>query len=302
MLKSLFVCLLFIGLSAQLLAQQEPLTSQYNFIPLAYNPSYAGINNVTNFSFNSRFQWNKIEGGPQTNIFTGSTSLVNGAVGLGLLVMNDQLGITNNTTVQFSGSYKISTSTQTFSFGLQAGLVDYRQNFEKLNLSVADDPLFAPGSERATKFNLGAGATYMDEKMFISISVPRLIKNKGGDNNVTVLSERHFYLTGAYLFDIDLGVKLKPSVLLRWVPGSPMSYDLNLSALLNNNLWLGAFTRNFNTYGLMVQYDFMDAYRIGYAFEMLNKSFSGSFVPTHEIMLSADLALFAHQAIYRRFF
>ena len=95
---------------------------------------------------------------------------------------------------------------------------------------------------------------------------------------------------------------MKPSILARQVSGAPLSFDVNVSFLINNQFWAGAFTRNFQTYGLMAQFDFMEAYKIVYSFEILGNNFSGSGLPTHEIILSADIALFSHQDVYRRFF
>ncbi len=55
------------------------------FNQLAFNPSYAGINDVTSFSINSRFQWSNFEGAPTSNFFSGSTSIIDGKVGLAQL-------------------------------------------------------------------------------------------------------------------------------------------------------------------------------------------------------------------------
>jgi len=59
-------CLLILALlfSTVAFAQQDPITSQYMFNPLTFNPSYAGINDVTNINLNSRFQWTGFEGSP----------------------------------------------------------------------------------------------------------------------------------------------------------------------------------------------------------------------------------------------
>ena len=64
------------------LAQQDPINSQYMSNPLALNPSYAGIHNVTNLNLNTRFQWSSLQGSPTTYTFSGNTSIVNGKVQL----------------------------------------------------------------------------------------------------------------------------------------------------------------------------------------------------------------------------
>ena len=107
-MKSFLVLLIIISTSIIVCAQQDPINSQFMSNPLAINPSYAGINDVTNFNLNSRFQWTSLEGSPTTYTFTANTSIVNGKVGLGLMVLNDQIGITENTEVQVSYAYKIS--------------------------------------------------------------------------------------------------------------------------------------------------------------------------------------------------
>ncbi|MCB0506444.1 MAG: type IX secretion system membrane protein PorP/SprF [Cyclobacteriaceae bacterium] len=283
-------------------AQQDPLTSQYMFNQLAFNPSYAGINNNANVTLNSRFQWQGFEGGPKTYTFTASTSLVGGKVGLGAALINDELGTNKNTQGQLSYSYKIQQADKTFSFGLQTGFMTVKVDDSSLNLKVSDDPFFQGNTESVTKVNFGAGVSFMSDHYFVGFSVPRLINSKFESGNINTVYERHFYITGGYVVQVSPTIKLKPMVLLKGVKGAPLSADINVSALLINQLWVGAFTRNFNTYGLMAQFEFMNAYKIGYSFEMLSNGTEGNGLLTHEIMLSADLAIFSHQSIFQRFF
>lgn len=291
-----------IAITTNSIAQQDPINSQYISNPLAINPSYAGIHNVANINLNSRFQWSELDGKPVTYTFTGNTSIVDGKVGLGLMVLHDQIGINTNTEVQVSYAYKITNQTSTFSFGLQTGFVNYAYDLDALTFRYADDPLFQPGVDQATKFNVGAGITFMNDNLYLSLSVPRMLNSKVGDSNEITAYERHFYLVGQYLFDLKPGFKIKPSILARGVAGAPLSFDINVNFLINKQFWTGLFTRNFQTYGIMAQFELKDAYRIGYSFEVLNNKFSSNLLPTHEIMLSADLAIFNHQDVFQRFF
>jgi type IX secretion system PorP/SprF family membrane protein len=302
-MKRTWLLIIFLALvSSAGFAQQDPTTTQFMSNPLSFNPSYAGINNNINATLNSRFQWSQFEGSPTTHTLTASSSIVGGKVGVGLMLLSDNIGISNTTEVQGSFAYKISSGSKTFSFGLQTGVVTYKKDLGQLNLKVNDDPLFQPGVETASKFNVGAGATYMGDHFYVSFSVPRLINSKGGNGTEVIEYERHYYLAAAYLLEINSGLKLKPAVLLRGVAGAPISYDLNVSFNILNQFWAGAFTRSFTTYGVVLQFDFMDAYKIGYSFEILGSNFTGSALPTHEIMLSADFAIFSHQGVYKRYF
>jgi len=288
--------------STKVYSQQDPINTQYLFNPLVYNPSYAGINNITNITLNSRYQWTSLEGSPTTYSLTANSSIVNGKVGIGLMLLRDKIGVSENTEVQLSYAYKINSGSKVFSFGLQTGVVSYTKKFNILTLRVDDDPFFQPNVEESTKFNIGTGISYMTDKFIISFSVPRLINSKVGNGADVVAHDRHYYLMGAYIIELKSGLKIKPSVLIRGVSGATPSIDANFSFFLINQLWAGAFTRNFSTYGLMAQYDFMDAYKIGYSYEILGNNFSGNALPTHEIILSADFAIFSHQSVFKRFF
>jgi len=270
--------------------------------PLVFNPSYAGINDITNITLNSRFQWGALDGAPTTYSLAANTSIVGGKVGIGVMLLNDKIGISESTEGQISFAYKISSGRKIFSFGMQTGFVSYKNEIGNLNLRVSDDPLFQPGVGNSTKFNIGAGATYMTDNLYLSFSVPKLINSKTNNGVEIVDYERHFYLLAAYLYDLKPGLKFKPSVLLRGVAGAPLSFDINLSMLINNQIWVGAFSRNFKTFGVMAQFDFLDAYKLGYSFELLGTDFSNNKLSTHEIILSADIAIFSHQSIYKRFF
>ncbi len=284
-------------------AQQDAIMSQYMFNQLAFNPSYAGINNVATFSLNSRNQWGgNFEGSPSSQFFSGSTSILDGKVGLGTTIIYDKLGANTNTQAQISYAYKIQQAGKTFSFGLQTGIMNVRVDDTDLNLKVADDPFFQGNVESATKVNFGAGVSFMTDNYFIGVSVPRLMNSKFESGNINLVYQRHIYLSGAYIWQVSPSIKLKPMVLLKGVKGAPLSIDVNMSALIMNKFWVGAFTRNLNTIGGMLQFEFMQAYKIGYSYEVLGKSISGNGLPTHELMLSADLALFSHQSIFQRFF
>jgi type IX secretion system PorP/SprF family membrane protein len=295
------ILLLFVSFSAQ--AQQDPLYSQYQFNQQVINPAYTGINGNTNISFISRLQWlGGVDGNPITNTLAAQTTIVNNKVGLGALFVQDKLGVANNFEAHLTYSYKISWADKIFSFGLQTGIVSVNYNFDELNLKNIDDPAFISGTQNATKPNFGAGVALMSDNFFIGLSAPRLLNSEFGDGVTSNLRyKRHFYGSIAYLLNINSVMKLKPSVLVRAVEGAPISYDINGLLLINNMIWAGAFTRNLKSVGLMFQFDYKNAYRFGYNFELPVVEGLSQFT-THEFLLSIDLGLFGEQDVYQRYF
>lgn len=301
----LCVCLLVFFES---FAQQDPLFSQYHFNQLVINPGYTGINNNTSIGVTSRLQWisglngGTVEGNPITNTLTGQTTFFNNKVGLGAIFVQDKLGISNNFEAHITYSYKLTWQDKTLSFGLQTGMVSINYDYDQLTLKSIDDPAFQGISISGTKPNFGAGVAYMSNNMFVGLSAPRMLNTEFGDGITSSLRyKRHYYGSFAYLLDINSILKLKPSVLIRMVEGAPVSYDLNGLLLINNSIWAGAFTRNFKTLGFIFQFDFSNAYRLGYNFELPLVTGLTQYT-THEFMFSIDLGLWGQQSVYQRYF
>jgi type IX secretion system PorP/SprF family membrane protein len=242
---------------------------------------------------NTRFQWNKLEGSPQTYTFTAHTSLFNNKIGGGILILRDQLGVTENTELHATYSYKIQSNKNTFAFGLRTSIISFKYNYNQLTLRYLDDPNFLPVAENATKPNFGTGFIYTGHNIFIGMSIPRIL-NTEFDDGVTSSTryKRHFYLMGSYMFDIDNNISLKPAILLKGVEGGAKSLDITLSAFLEELVWLGFYTRDFSTYGFIGQIEFNNAYRLGYSFELFSKSQIPYNYTTHEVSLILDFSIF----------
>lgn len=288
------VLLLFCLASLPVLAQQDPLYSQYLLNPLTLNPAYAGLNNNFNAMVGYRTQWVGMEGHPETLSASAHSSLVNNKAGAGLLFMTDKLGTTTTTEVMASFAYKLPIKDgTTLSFGMQAGVQNFKSDYSNLNLQHPDDVAFT-GTGRGSRINLGTGVMLKSEKYLIGLSVPRLLPSTfTNDGQEFTLYNQHFYLMGAYVHYVNERIRLKPTVLLRGVKGAPASVDLGFNINLNAVHTAGVFTRNFNTYGLLLQTILKEKYRFGYVFEMPTNSSVGTNFSTHEITFGVLLSAFS---------
>jgi len=272
-------------------AQQDPLYSQYLNNPLLLNSAYAGLNNKLNIVAGYRTQWAGFDGSPTTVNFSAHTSLAQNKVGAGLIIVQDRIGETKITEASSAYSYKLQLKEKIFSFGLQGGIITYRNDALFLNPKDAGDPSFAFINE--TKFNIGAGIMLKSERFMIGLSAPRLnaaTVSPGGGQAIEIYNQ-HFYLMGAYMIYLTDRIRLKPSILLRATKSAPISADLNLNLNLEENYTLGIFTRNFNVLGLLAQMNIKD-YRIGYVFEVPTNASVGTRFTTHEVSIGVSLAAF----------
>jgi type IX secretion system PorP/SprF family membrane protein len=292
-MKKLLPLVLFI-VSFTAMAQQDPIYSQYMLNPLVINPAYAGLNNNFNATGSYRIQWIGFDAQPSTFNLNGSTSLIDNKVGVGFSFSYDKLGNTKNTEMNASFAYKLDLGhDRILSFGMQAGLLNYRIDNSDLKIYDTDDEVFI-NNEQGTRLNLGAGAILKGNDFLIGISVPRILPSTftAGDQKVELYNQ-HYYIFGAYVFYVNEQIKFKPTAMVRAVSGAPVSVDLGANINLNSIHTAGIFTRNFKTYGIMLQTLLAERYRFGYVFELpTNKSVGANFT-THEISLGIRLSVFS---------
>jgi type IX secretion system PorP/SprF family membrane protein len=284
-------------------AQIDPLYAQYLNNPLVINPAYTGLNKEFNASISFRKQWAGFDGSPTTINATVHTSLFDNRMGAGLIIVSDQIGEYTNTLAMGTYSYKIQMDRTIISFGLQAGAASYRGNNEELNILNKNDTYFLQNMN-TTKPVFGAGVILSNDNLFLGISVPRMLKTKGTYKGTSGSIEgdvytQHFYGVASYIVFINERLRLKPSVLLKYVNGNPFSVDANAVLNIDERYGIGAFTRNFNTFGFLAQIRFAQSYRFAYAFELPTGKSVGVNFTSHEITLGLNLAIFDFHDIDR---
>jgi type IX secretion system PorP/SprF family membrane protein len=277
-------------------AQNDPLYAQYLNNPLLINPAYTGLNNNFNMSVTYRKQWAGFDGAPVTANVTAHTSLVNNKMGVGLILLQDKIGNSNNTEIQGTYAYKIGIDGKYLSFGLQAGFLNFRSSDALLNPYDKNDAMFMQ-NQNITKPSFGAGVILKTDRFLIGLSVPRMLKATGtfvdsASNAFEAnLYQQHFYAAVAYVFYLSERLRLKPSVLVKAVKGAPVSIDYQANVILDEKYILGLYARNFNSVGGLLQFKFTKGYRFGYAYEVPLNNSVGTQFNTHEISLGINLSL-----------
>jgi type IX secretion system PorP/SprF family membrane protein len=274
----------------ELVAQQDPLYGLYLNNPIVINPAYSGLNNRLTAAINYRNQWAAFDGHPTTMAATGHLSLYNNKLGAGVVLVSDKIGDMSNTSFSGSFAYKITNVDKVFSFAMQAGAMNYRIDPQGVNLQSPDDPTFSVINEM--KFNLGVGALFKTYRYIIGLSMPRMMSNSLQiQNGGLQVYQRHFYLMGGYVHFLNDRILLKPSVLIKGVKGAPTSIDLNFNVEIDRNYTVGAFTRNFKSFGIQAQMNVFDKFRFAYLFELPARGSVGTQFTTHEIMIGIRTAV-----------
>jgi type IX secretion system PorP/SprF family membrane protein len=288
-----------------LLAQQDPLYSQYMFNTLAFNPAYAGSGDVFTVMALSRHQWVGFEGAPATQAILAHSPLRSQNLALGLSVINDKLGPTRQTGVFADFAYRIRTGESSrLAFGLKGGFNSFRADLA--GLSTVDPDQANVDIQGKMLPNFGFGLFWHTPLAYVGVSAPKLLENETVEATNGLLTtgseERHYFVMGGYVMDLGRDLKFKPSFMARLVAGAPLSLDVNANFLLRERIWFGAMYRLGNSFGLLGQYQVNDQLRVGYAFDLTTTKLGAYNAGTHEIMLSYDLRFIKGRTISPRYF
>jgi len=291
--KQLILSILFILVGYTSMAQQETQHSMYFFNPVLMNPAYAGSQEAIQVTGTVRDQWTGLKGAPKTQVLSIHSPLKTENIGIGLTVLNDQLGVTKNTGVYADLAYsiKVNKRNNRLAFGLKAGMDFFRQDFSNLRVNDNTDELYNNGfNYKKNLFNLGAGIYYYGKRHYLGIATPRMLKNKinvAADQKA--LQENHYYFFGGIVVQLNPAINMRPSFIVKYVNNAPLSIEGNLSFLFYDKIWIGAMYRHKAAAGLNIMYNINQNLRIGYAYDYQLTSLQNYSQGSHEIMLSYDL-------------
>lgn len=278
-------------LSLKCFSQQQSQYTQYMYNTMTINPGYTGTRGVASVLGLYRAQWVGLDGAPRTGSFSIESPISSNGQGLGLSVVNDQIGPSSETVLTGNYSYPIQLSeTLKMSLGISAAVDFMKVDFSELDIYDPDDPYLA-GSLSETSPNVGVGVYFHTNKWYAGVSIPQILETKFYDDVQTSVATQktHFYAIGGYVFDINTNLKLKPAVLLKAVDGAPMSLDVSANLLIKEVLTLGVAYRWDAAVSAMAGFQITSGFFAGYSYDYDTENLGNYNSGSHEIFLRFDL-------------
>ncbi len=306
----MLACLLLFLSFSRSAGQVESIYTQYMFNMQPINPAYAGMWEKIGFSSLIRKQWAGINRSPLTQIFSFHTPLNKENVGLGLNITSDRFALENKLSVFGDYAYEVALTPQTrLRLGLKAGFINYKNPLTQYQLYPDYQYDRAYGEDVDLKFlpNFGLGGFLYDENYYISLSIPRLLKNdyKANLNNYNIEAEiQTVYLAAGYIFRfITLNYMVfKPTIMVAASRGMPPHYDIAANFLLREKLWLGLMLRSGNALSFVSQWIFDNNLRLGFAMDLTYNEIFPYQYGTYEITLGFDVDFFGRSYIREKYF
>ena len=296
------ICFLFLYIIAILaaIAQQDPQFSFNRLTQLTVNPGYAGSDGLINGTILNRYQWDGIIGAPKTLVFSasGASNLFGWNRGMGINLMNDELGFQKNISVNFNYAYRKKTLIGDLGIGTSLGFYNMSVNGEwtspesELHQSLDSDFGIPQSESSQLAFDLGFGVYLRSNDYFIGASVTHL-------NEATILLgetassflARHYYLSAGYNITLtDPLFELRPAVFIKTDMASYQA-DILLDVVYKKRFSAGLNYRINDAVGILISFELNNGLKVGYAYDIMTSALAAYGNGSHEICLNYSIDL-----------
>ena len=306
--KFIIFVLIITGISAN--AQQDAQFTQYMYNTININPAYAGSRGCLSVFGLHRTQWVGLDGAPVTNTLSINTPVDDTSIGLGLSVLNDRIGPSNETNVAGDFSYTIPTSENyQLSFGVKASINFLNVDFTRLNIFDNSDSRFANNVDNKFSPNIGAGLYLHSENTYVGLSVPNILETEHFDrssgtpaNKFSAKDRMNFYVIAGHVFDLNENIKFKPAALAKIVTGAPLQVDVTANFMFNEKFVVGLAYRWSAALSALVGFQVNDSWYIGYGYDLETTRLAGYNSGSHEVFLRYELFNKYDKIVSPRFF
>lgn len=270
------------------------------FYKLGVNPGYAGAENTISGLILNRYQWEGMNGGPKTLVFSvdAATNLFGRTTGLGLNIISDQLGYAKNILINANYAYRTELSFGNLGIGVSAGFYNQSINGDWKTpegdqwTPPTSDPGIPQGEVSQLVPDFNAGIYLTSTKYFLGISATHL--NEAAikyDEVAGSYLSRHYYLSGGY--NIKLGdplFEVRPSFLLKSDIATWM-LDVNANIVYNDKFWGGISYRVDDAVVLLLGLELTNGLKVGYSFDLVTSAIGYYGFASHELFVTYSVAI-----------
>ena len=182
-------------------AQYDPSFSHYWAMEPSFNPAAVGKEQKLNVAGAYNMTLTGFEHNPKT-MYIGADMplyLLGAYHGVGLQVVNDEIGLFSHKKVGVQYAYKHKLLGGMISIGVQAGLLSENFNGSEVDTEMDGDEAFAKSEVTGTGFDFAAGLYYTHRNWYVGVSSQHLtapVVELGETNELEIA--RSYYFTGGY--------------------------------------------------------------------------------------------------------
>ena len=278
-------------------AQFDAQVGLYSFLPVAYNPSFVGVDDLMRLEGMHRRQFIGMNGAPITTFFCFSTPfrVLDTKHGAGVRFLNDRFGLFSNQALHVQYAYMRQIWGGVLSVGAEMGYINVKFSADSINLKDFEDSYHSSEDEAipegaaitGMKFDFGFGIYFARREWYVGGSFqhagyPKVDWSENSDFHVRGL----MCLTGGYHWQTNHPMwRLEPSML---VMSDFRDYDINLTmrAVFLDRFQGGVSYRIAENVGFIAGVEVISGLQIIYTYELPHSKILRESSGTHEIYLS----------------
>jgi type IX secretion system PorP/SprF family membrane protein len=296
-MKKTFIFLFFFFVTLIAFSQQEVQVSHNMFNHMDVNPGYAGMNDAICATLIARQQWvgfkdpDGNKGAPQTYLMSvdGAINPLHG--GLGMTIIQDQLGFEKNLEVKLSYAYKMPLGAGNLGIGAQIGFLSKTIDFSKFKyIDQGDQLLMSSGKESNMATDFAFGTFYnIPNKLYLGLSASQLSQAEIPYNGTLAKPTlaRHYYVEAGYYYPLpgNPSLEINPSILIKSDLASTQ-FDVNALLKYNNKFWGGLSYRTADAMVVLLGMNWK-SFHFGYSYDITTSALGakGRSSGSHEIMI-----------------
>lgn len=274
--------------------QNTQLTNQYIFNPIALNPAIAGSGDALRANLLYRNQWIGFEGAPKTLTFSAHSPMRKQNMGLGICVISNQIGVSNETNLIGNYSFRIKMNNGSFFMGLGGGLLMINTAWSELQANDLNDYLIQNNSPTYLIPEVSIGVYYSTKKYHFGFSLPYMLsytfnlsKDKYDVRNK--ISEYTYILSGDYSFDLQKDFKIVPSLMLKYQKKSKADFIFMSRLIYMDKYSIGmAYDTEQKNFKGMFQFQLNKQFKLGYMADFNASKLNKYKIGSHELMIRYD--------------
>jgi type IX secretion system PorP/SprF family membrane protein len=262
--------------------------------PTAFNPAYAGNEEVLTLLVQGRTQWQNTQGAPKVGVFSAHSALPGTKLGVGLRASHQELSVYRNLRLTPTASYKIPFRNGVLSTGLGINLNLNSQAYNDLLLKHPEDKSFEPVNS-SSFFSVTSGVFYATDRWYIGASLPDIYSL--GDK-----STLQYVGHAGIVFPVNADLFIKPNVLVN-MPGQGAAYaDINVNALFRQVFELGVSGRTNGILAGLARLRVNQQLSIGYSTDFALEPSAVYYGSSHELSVQFKFVFDKSQMPSPRFF
>lgn len=205
------------------------------------NPAYLSTFQTTTISLFSSHKWLNVKHSP-----TNQGLLVNGFSNenaWSTSLLSNRWGNFSHISMQIAYSYKAKLSDNwNLSTGLNANISQYTLNQTNYKPADENDLALSYQKDKTISPNFNAGIILFNNQHFFGISIINMLENKYkftiNEDNLNEI-KRHFVISGAYNFELNEKISVKPIMYAIKNNYSKLFFEMNTIGTFDNKYYVG---------------------------------------------------------------